>query len=360
LIASGDDAALIASGDDAALIASGAVGYSWPLTFHAIAEPQPGPLWQGLFSATWPRYRHWYLRGGSEARPDLETGRRMLATHMPELVPTWHRLVELAGGGELPARMLTLYNPPAYLAGCSQAVHHGGRRGRRPALVRNYDYAPQLLERVVLGTSFTGRKVVGMSDCLWGLIDGMNDAGLAVSLAFGGRRTVGTGFGIPLVLRYLLEVCDTAAEARRTLVRLPVHMAYNVTVVDRAGKYFTAYLGPDREPGFSSQRFATNHQEHPDWPRQAHATHSLERQAVLAGLLAHPIELEQLAARFLTPPLYSTAYEMGFGTLYTALYQPADLAIEYRWPGSTWRHSVRDFSTGQHAVVLGAATQVPM
>ncbi len=72
------------------------------------------------------------------------------------------------------------------------------------------------------------------------------------------------------------------------------------------------------------------------------------------------LELEQLAARFLTPPLYSTAYEMGFGTLYTALYQPADLAIEYRWPGSTWRHSVRDFSTGQHAVVLGAATQVPM
>jgi hypothetical protein len=38
---------------------------------------------------------------------------------MPELVPTWHRLVELAGGGELVAQMLTLYNPPAYLTGSS-------------------------------------------------------------------------------------------------------------------------------------------------------------------------------------------------------------------------------------------------
>ena len=43
-----------------------------------------------------------------------------------------------------------------------------------------------------------------MSDCLWGLLDGINDAGLAVSLAFGGRATR-EGFGIPLVVRYLLE-----------------------------------------------------------------------------------------------------------------------------------------------------------
>ena len=60
-----------------------------------------------------------------------------------------------------------------------------------------------------------------MSDCLWGLLDGMNDAGLAVSLTFGGRRALGDGFGIPLVVRYLLETCDDVAEARETLARLP-------------------------------------------------------------------------------------------------------------------------------------------
>ena len=52
------------------------------------------------------------------------------------------------------------------------------------------------------------RAVIGSSDCAWGLLDGINDAGLAVSLAFGGRKVVGSGFGVPLVVRYLLETCD--------------------------------------------------------------------------------------------------------------------------------------------------------
>jgi len=330
-----------------------------PLTFYAIAEPWPGPGWQDLFTVTWPAYRSWYLREGSAARPDLATCRAMLETHMPELVPTWHRLCELAGGGELVARMLTLYNPPAYLVGCSQAVHLGNGG---PALVRNYDYAPLLCERVVLGSAFTGRRVVGMSDCLWGLLDGVNDAGLTASLAFGGRRAVGTGFGIPLVVRYLLEVCETAHDARRVLARLPVHMAYNVTVVDRSGDHFTAFLGPDRAPGFAARPYATNHQEHLDWPEQAHATHSLERQAVLARLIDRAVDLEQLVTRFLSQPLYSTDYELGFGTLYTAVYRPVTATVEYRWPGSAWRHSVVDFAGGEHRAVLGGpgVAQVPM
>jgi predicted choloylglycine hydrolase len=332
-------------------------GYGWPLTFHAIAEPVPGPAWQGLFSATWPGYRGWYLRDGLAARPDLATCRRMLQAHMPELVPTWHRLVELAGGGELPARMLSLWCPPAYLAGCSQAVH----RGETPALVRNYDYAPQLLERVVYGSALTGRRVLGMSDCLWGLLDGMNDAGLAVALAFGGRHVVGPGFGIPLVLRYLLEVCGTAAEARRTLARIPVHMAYNVTVVDRAGDFFTAFLGPDRAPAFARQPVATNHQERVDWPGQARVTRTLERHAALRALLDQSVDLDRLVARFLEPPLHSDSYELGFGTLYTAAYRPASLTVEYRWRDSSWSHSIDSFAAGRHTAVLRPVTaQLPM
>jgi len=331
-------------------------GHAWPLTFWAIDEPWPGPGWQGVFSATWPGYRGWYLREGDAARPGITECRQMLAAHMPELVPSWERLVELTGGDRIAARMLTMHNPPAYLAGCSQAVHLGDG----PALVRNYDYAPMLLERVVLGTALTGRRVVGMSDCLWGLLDGMNDAGLAVSLAFGGQRTVGHGFGIPLVLRYVLEVCETAADARRTFGRIPVHMAYNVTVVDRAGDFFTAFLGPDREPAFVRQAVATNHQERVAWPAQQLATHSLERWEVLDGLIAdQSIGLDELVERFLTPPLRSTAYELGFGTLYTAVYRPADLTLDYRWPDSVWRHSLPTFANGAHEATLGPS-QSPM
>lgn len=323
---------------------------TWPVTFWAVAEPWPGPMWEQTFTALWPGYRSWYLRDGITTRPGVATCERALALHMPELLPTWRRLVELAGGADLPARMLSLYNPPAYLAGCSQAVHTAGP----VALVRNYDYAPQLLDRIVTGTAFTGRRVLGMSDCLWGLVDGMNDAGLVASLAFGGRREVGTGFGIPLVLRYVLEVCDTAAQAREVLARLPVHMAYNVTVLDRHGEYFTAYLGPYRDARFVALPYATNHQEQLDWPEQAHATHSVERAATLASLVGRS-DLDGLAARFLEPPLHSTTFEAGFGTLYTAVYRPDELSVEYRWRDSTWRHELATFTSGQHEVMLGPA-----
>jgi predicted choloylglycine hydrolase len=321
-----------------------------PLTFYAVAEPEPGPRWQRLFSSAWPAYRRWYLRDGAAARTGLRECQQMLARHMPELVPTWRRLVELAGGDPLAAQMLTLYNPPPYITGCSQAVHQGAER----ALVRNYDYAPELFERVVLGSSFTGRQVVGTSDCLWGLVDGMNDAGLAVSLAFGGRPTAGTGFGIPLVLRYVLEVCDSAEQARHTLARLPVHMPYNVTVTDLAGDYFSVFLDPASDPVFTASPIATNHEPAPA-PGNVGAPRSRERWDLLASLVGDPdLDLEQLVGRFLEPPLRSDAHELGFGTLYTAVYRPAELAIEYRWPGSSWKHTIGSFADGQYEVVLGA------
>lgn len=58
-----------------------------------------------------------------------------MRAHLPELVPTWERLVELCGHDETAARMLTLWNVPAFQAGCSQAV----LPGTEPVLVRNYD-----------------------------------------------------------------------------------------------------------------------------------------------------------------------------------------------------------------------------
>jgi predicted choloylglycine hydrolase len=74
-----------------------------------------------------------------------------------------------------------------------------------------------------------------MLDCLWGLLDGANDAGPVVSLTFGGRPQVGEGFGIPLVMRYVLQICATVEDAVRVLRRIPVHMSYNVTALDRDG-----------------------------------------------------------------------------------------------------------------------------
>ena len=66
----------------------------------------------------------------------------MLARHMPELLPTYRRLVDLTGGDETAARMLTMWNMPAFLPSCSQAV----LTGPEPVLCRNYDYSPDLWE----------------------------------------------------------------------------------------------------------------------------------------------------------------------------------------------------------------------
>ena len=212
-----------------------------PCTIRAIEELQPGPKWRAIFEETWPAYRRWFLKEGEDARPSYPTSVRMLRAHMPELVPVHERFVSLAGGGDLAARLLTLYKPPAYIAVCSQ----GALTRDTPVLVRNYDYTPALFEGVILSTKLGDRRVIGTSDCLWGLLDGMNDAGLVVSLTFGGRRVVGDGFGIPLVVRYLLETCETVSQARAVLSRLPYHMAHNLTLLDRGGEAVTIRLsGP--------------------------------------------------------------------------------------------------------------------
>src|SRR5512132_2073127 len=227
-----------------------------PFTFRALEEPELGPRWQAVFEEKWPHYRAWFLREGEEARPSYATSVRMLRQHMPELLPAYERVVELAGGSDLAARMLSLYTPPPYLAACSQGAW---TRAGGPLLARNYDYAPSRFEGIVWSTRLLERRVIGMSDCLWGLLDGVNDAGLAASLTFGGRRVLGDGFGIPIVTRYLLETCANVDEARATLQRLPFSLSHNLTLVDRDGRVQTAYLSPDREPSFRDVPAATNH-----------------------------------------------------------------------------------------------------
>jgi hypothetical protein len=95
------------------------------LTFYGIRESAPGPRWRQLFDATWDGYRNWYFSEGESARPSLKLGHRMLQRHMPELIDTWERLVDLAAGDEAAARMLTLYDPPRFLPACSQLALTG-------------------------------------------------------------------------------------------------------------------------------------------------------------------------------------------------------------------------------------------
>lgn len=322
------------------------------LTFHAIEEASPGPKWQRSFERFWPSYERWFLSEGHRNRAGYMTSKRMLTTHMPELVPVYEELVELAGGGDIAARFLSLYRPPPYLAGCSQAVWTEGR----PQLVRNYDYSPDLFEGVVFRTEWL-RPVVATLDCVWGALDGVNDAGLVAALAFGGRRVTGDGFGIPLLIRYVLETCETTAEATAALTRLPSHMTYSVTLLDAAGDWATVYLAPDRSAVVTDARVCTNHQEAVEWPDYARMTASVERHERVSELLDLVDDPRRLVRAFLQDPLHASNYHRGFGTLYTGTFVPEDRRITFHWPNHRpMRLDLNGFEEQQRVVDLRMRT----
>jgi predicted choloylglycine hydrolase len=320
-----------------------------PLTVRAFAEDEPGDRIRGHLALAWPAFRQWW-RDGANTRPTAAQARARLEEHMPELVPAWQRLTAMIDGADADAgAALALWNPPPFLTGCSQAVVLDGG----PALVRNYDWDYRLFDGVVARTAFTGRRVLGTLDCLWGLLDGVNDAGLAVSLTFGGRPQVGEGFGIPLVIRYVLEVCTSTEEAVRVLRRVPVHMSYNVTALDAAGQWATVYLAPDRPARVTGLAVVTNHQGKVEWEPYAAAIRSAERMDRLTQLLADRADVSAVVAACLRPPLYATRFHEGFGTLYTAEYRPAEGAVRYRWPGRTWAQSLEAFKPDSIQIRLG-------
>jgi predicted choloylglycine hydrolase len=216
--------------------------------------------------------------------------------------------------------------------------------------VRNYDYHPRWFEGTMLYTEWL-QPVIAITDCSWGVLDGMNASGLSASLAFGGRKWSGEGFGIPLILRYLLETCSTVAEATAVLKRLPIHMTYNVALLDRSGDHAAVFVGPDRTAGVLPGRVTANHQETIAWPEYVAVTHSVEREsAALALLEADHDDLESVIEAFLAAPLYSANYQKGFGTLYTSAWSPTPGEVCVAWRQTRLVQSFERFEE-RHVVV---------
>ncbi|WP_037320536.1 C45 family autoproteolytic acyltransferase/hydolase [Salegentibacter sp. Hel_I_6] len=311
------------------------------LHFNAISEPgKPGAKWQKLYKTHWPAYKSWLNSKGNTNYPDLKTSQAALKKYMPEMWPTYQRLCKLGKGDKIAARFLTGFQPPAYISGCSQAV----TTGKDIQLVRNYDFHPDLMEGTQLLTCWNKKKVIATSDCLIGVVDGMNDHGLAVSLTFGGRKEVGVGFGIPFILRYVLEFCSTVDEAVAALIRIPSHMSYNVTVVDKTGQFKTVQLAPDRTPVVTDASFTTNHQGIVDWPENAAFNKTLERSSFLKKMLSGKnVNSNQVADAFLKAPLYNTKFKEGFGTLFTSIYRPLEDKVVLRWPRTSVEQTFDNF-----------------
>jgi hypothetical protein len=97
---------------------------------------------------------------------------------------------------------------------------------------------------------------------------------------------------------------------------------------------------------------ATNHQERVEWKSHARFTATVERERfLLRRLTLHKEPQEEFIHAFLQPPLYSIAFDEGFGTLFTAVYRPRLGEMEYRWPNSKWTFSFDAFEEGSRRVM---------
>ncbi|MEV5710788.1 C45 family peptidase [Actinoallomurus sp. NPDC052274] len=310
-------------------------------TFHALEIGDGGDgRWAEHAQVLWPAEEAWLTDEG-RTEEGAARARALFETHMPELVPILDLLAGQLGrpGGET---YLTHAAIRPFFSGCTQI-------GGKGVLLRNYDFPPDECEGTIVSSRFL-RPVIGMREAGWGLLDGMNDAGLAVSLTFGGRFVHGPGFTILIVLRYLLETCETVGQAIGRLRELPIAIPQNVTLADH-DRAATVYVGPDTPLIEATDACAANHQHLPTPQDQEAFTRTHER---LAAVRAAGPDVGAM----LRPPLYQTAYETGQGTVYTAHYRPAEGRVTYHWPGASWEQSFDDFTPGRRTVTLGGSRVV--
>jgi hypothetical protein len=192
------------------------------IVFEAIAEDRPGPKWRSVYDRHWHAYSRWFLRDGIRSRPTYLASLKSLKAHMPELLPAYEAIVEMAGGGDLEARFLSMWCPPTYVGGCSQAIV----AGPIPVLIRNYDYSPKLIEGTWFASRLNGKPCWASIAC--GACSTASMRWPLVSLASGGRTTSGKGFQLQSC-RYS-EFARTVSEAVAMLAHPRAHGLYNCTM----------------------------------------------------------------------------------------------------------------------------------
>ncbi|WP_169739856.1 C45 family autoproteolytic acyltransferase/hydolase [Actinospica robiniae] len=306
------------------------------MTFHAldVGSGDDG-RWAAHAQALWPIAEGWMSEESRTADGEIRA-RRLFEEHMPELVPVLDRLagqLDTPGG----STFLTHANLRPFFSGCMQIGSDG-------TLLRNYDLSPEGCEGAIVRSDFL-RPVIGMQEALWGLLDGMNDAGLAASLTFGGRFVHGPGFAIPIVMRYLLETCDTVDQAIDRLSSIPIGIPQNVTFVDR-NSAATVFTGPDIPVTRAPDACAANHQHLAVPDEQEQSSRTQER---LSAIRRAGTDVEAA----LKPPLYLSDYDKWLGTIYTARYRPTEGRVTYFWPSESWEQSFGDFAEGTRTVTIG-------
>ena len=322
--------------------------------FVAIREDTPGIAWRERFVAGRAETEAWYRGTGRGAPPTAAECTAQLQRHMPELLGPYERVCALVGEDDLAPQILSQFRPPPLPHGCTQAVWLGAGG---PALIRNYDYPLDVVSDHFESTRWFGREVISKGQRPWGgCLDGMNADGLVASMTFGGSSAQGLGFSIILVVRYILETCSQVSEAVAALCRIPVALSQNVTLLDKTGAYATVFVGPERAPSVSRTPVCANHQDASAsiGPSRNAASSIARQQAALRALGDPGATLAKLTRTFLTAPIYSR--HASSPTVYSAVYRPAALTVDYLWPGNVMTQRIGSFEPGQYVHDYGVLT----
>lgn len=309
--------------------------------FHALDEPQPGAFCRKTIEESRDFVAGWF--GKADRVWDPEQTRRRVAEGMPEMLGIFDTCAGFAGDDPVMIAAIAGIDPPPLIpAGCTVRAF----TRPRPTMLRNYDFHPEATQAVILRSHWNGRGVLGTAQGATGLLDGVNEAGIAAALTFGGRHVYGTGFGIVMVIRYLLQVARTLDDAAEVLRRVPVAWAHNVLVQDAEGRSIRAEVAPDREPLIVEAHVATNHQANVP-PGES----SRWRFAEADGL---PDDAEAARTVFASGKLCLDDFDGWLGTLYTAEYRPEERAVIYHWGADNWRQSLDAFEEGTRRIAYAA------
>jgi hypothetical protein len=119
-------------------------------------------------------------------------------------------------------------------------------------------------------------------------------------------------------------------------------MSYNLTLLDRTGSHATVFPAPDRPVIVNDLSFARYHLEGVEDEAHAAFCNTMGRASHLRKLLGDARSSGvKLVSAFHEAPLFTTRYKEGFGTVYTALYEPTHGTVTLHWPnGIKLRHDL--------------------
>jgi hypothetical protein len=193
---------------------------------------------------------------------------------------------------------------------------------------RNYDFKPRYYgARFAIVQAGGSHASIGASELLTGRLDGMNQHGLTIGLHRVRKSPRFPGLSSVLIVRIVLDQCETTPQAIALLQRLPHAMQYNYSLLDAGGVAAVVEAVPGcvavRTGGWLA---CTNHfQSALLRPLNRRAGHSQDRLPPLEAWAARGLRAEPLftALNRSTSPAFHHGYLRGAGTLHTIVGEPA-------------------------------------